>query len=104
MEASGRICDPSPAPLWKAVKTPEEVCGMQECHRRDGAALAQCLSELHCGSYGGQATSEEEGVSEYDVDGLVTGLRRAYSHDMFISESFPTIAGVGPNGAVVHYR
>lgn len=41
-------------------------------------------------------------LNEVDVDNFLTGRRAAQPG--FIEPSFPTIAGSGPNGAIIHYR
>ena len=41
-------------------------------------------------------------LTEVDVDDFLTGRRAAQGG--FIEPSFPTIAGSGPNGAIIHYR
>ena len=41
-------------------------------------------------------------VSEVEVDEFLTGKRAAQGG--FIEPSFPTIAGSGPHGAIIHYR
>jgi Xaa-Pro aminopeptidase len=116
IEVGHRVCGPSPVNLWKACKNPAEMEGMINCHVRDGAALAHCLAQLEKESNGvsfeGIHGSSTVGRSEVGVDLLLTGLREAYAskgsgssrETSFLGRSFPTIAGVGPNGAIVHYR
>ena len=41
-------------------------------------------------------------LSEVEVDTFLTGRRAAQAG--FIEPSFPTIAGSGPHGAIIHYR
>jgi Xaa-Pro aminopeptidase len=41
-------------------------------------------------------------VSELEIDEVLMSFRAR--RDRFLDLSFPTIAGVGPNGAVIHYR
>ena len=41
-------------------------------------------------------------LSEVEVDEFLTGRRAAQGG--FIEPSFPTIAGSGPHGAIIHYR
>ncbi len=41
-------------------------------------------------------------ISEVEVDEFLTGRRAAQGG--FIEPSFPTIAGSGPHGAIIHYR
>ena len=41
-------------------------------------------------------------ITEVEVDEYLTGRRAAQGG--FVETSFPTIAGAGPNGAIIHYR
>jgi Xaa-Pro aminopeptidase len=87
---------PSPVMAAKAVKNEAELAGMDEAHARDGAALAAALAAVDA------AAADGRPLSECDVDDLVTGARAAQAG--FIEPSFPTIAGVDGNGAIIHYR
>ena len=87
---------PSPVAAAKAVKNEAELAGMDEAHARDGVALATALAAVDAAAAGGRS------LSEVEVDDLVTGARTARGG--FIEPSFPTIAGVDANGAIIHYR
>jgi len=68
------------------------LAGARAAHRRDGAALVQFLAWLE---------------THLDTDELMVAdvsftFRAQGQH--FRDLSFPTIAGFGPNGAIVHYR
>ncbi|MDE3060166.1 MAG: aminopeptidase P family protein, partial [Pseudomonadota bacterium] len=111
------LCDPASAPVWftqvladagadiveaqdptvlaKAIKNPVELQGMRDAHIRDGVAVVKLLAWLD------HETAERE-VSEIEVGEMLLSLRE--SHPMFREPSFPTIAGSGPHGAIVHYR
>jgi Xaa-Pro aminopeptidase len=84
-----------PCVLPKARKNPAEAAGARAAHRRDGAALSRFLHWL------GEAAPR----GEVDELTAVKRLRefRAESN-LFQDTSFDTIAGAGPNGAIVHYR
>ena len=84
-----------PCRLPKARKTAAEIDGMRQAHLRDGAAMVEFLCWLDGRTPGG-------GLSEIDVVRALEGYRRATNalHDL----SFDTIAGSGPNGAIMHYR
>eukprot|EP00871_Galdieria_phlegrea_P004242 jgi/Galph1/4819/GphlegSOOS_G3442.1 len=84
-----------PIPLMKAVKNEAEIQGMKEAHIRDGVSLVYFLSWLET-----EAISNE--VSEYEAAEKLHQFRA--EHSQFITESFPTICGSGPNGAIIHYR
>lgn len=88
---------PSPVAAMKARKHPAELEGMRAAHRRDAAALALALVRLE-----GRVRGGGEPVTEVDVDTEVTGQRAAQWG--YLDNSFDTIAGYGPNGAVIHYR
>eukprot|EP01036_Dinobryon_divergens_P055550 gene55550-74167_t len=69
---------------------------MRACHRRDGAAMAEFFSQLEVDLAAGVDV-----ITEVDIDVRSTACRRAGG--MFMDLSFPTIAGVGSNGAIIHY-
>lgn len=85
----------SPIVLMKAKKNDAELLGMRACHLRDGAAMAEFMSWL-------EDELNTRSVSEVEVDEKVTACRAAAGG--FIEPSFPTIAGVNENGAIIHYR
>jgi Xaa-Pro aminopeptidase len=81
-----------PTALPKACKNPVELAGARAAHRRDGAALVRFLAWL----------SQRDSVGELEAAEVLEGFRRGGEH--FRGLSFPTIAGAGPHGAIVHYR
>jgi Xaa-Pro aminopeptidase len=87
----------------KSIKNPSELNGMIACHLRDGAAYCHLLWELFHPS-SSSSSSSSSSLSEVDIDERLTSLRKIYSPSSYLSSSFDTIAGVGPNGAIVHYR
>jgi Xaa-Pro aminopeptidase len=86
---------PDPIALMKAVKNPLEIDGMRAAHRRDGAALVRFLAWFDREAPSGKIT-EIEAVEALESFRRETGLLKDIS--------FPTIAGAGGDGAVVHYR
>lgn len=84
-----------PCDLPKAIKNPVELAGMREAHLRDGAAMCRFLHWL-------SENAPKGGVTEIDVVSALEGFRRQ-TNDL-LDISFDTIAGTGPNGAVIHYR
>lgn len=83
-----------PCALPKARKNPTELAGTTEAHLRDGAAVCNFLSWFD--------DNAATGITEVDVVTKLEEYRRATNALMDIS--FDTIAGTGPNGAVIHYR
>ena len=95
-EAGGKITrGPDPIAMMKAVKNPVEIEGSHEAHRRDGAAVARFLAWFEREAPGGNLT-------EIDAVEALESFRR--DTGALKDVSFPTIAGSGPHGAIVHYR
>src|ERR1700722_1801159 len=84
-----------PVSLLKAVKNATEIEGMRAAHRRDAVALARFLAWLDREAPSG-ALTEIDTVEALETFRRDTGALKEVS--------FPTIAGAGPNGAIVHYR
>jgi Xaa-Pro aminopeptidase len=84
-----------PTALMKAVKNHAEIDGTRAAHRRDGAAMVRFLAWFDREAPAGKLT-------EIDAACALETFRRETSHLKDVS--FPTIAGAGPNGAIVHYR
>jgi len=88
-----------PCILPKACKSEAEITATRAAHLRDGAAMCGFLHWLE------QACARVvagDKVSEIDVVRALEGFRRDTNQLRDIS--FETIAGAGPNGAIVHYR
>jgi Xaa-Pro aminopeptidase len=90
------IQKPTPVVAAKAIKNDAELEGFKEAHLRDGAALVKFLCWIE------KTIASGTVLDEVAVDTKLTGLRA--QQQGFIEPSFPTIAGAGPNGAVIHYR
>jgi Xaa-Pro aminopeptidase len=84
-----------PIVMMKAVKNPVEIEGARAAHLRDGAAVANFLAWFEREAPHGELT-------EIDAVEALESFRRATS--LLKDVSFSTIAGAGPNGAIVHYR
>jgi Xaa-Pro aminopeptidase len=83
-----------PCALPKACKNAAEIEGAAQAHLRDGAAMVEMLCWLDAQTPGS--------VSETQV---VTQLETIRRRDNGLQDiSFETIAGTGPNGAIMHYR
>ncbi len=84
-----------PTSLLKAVKNPVEIEGTRAAHRRDAVALVRFLAWIDREAPKGVLT-EIDTVEALETFRRDTGALK--------DVSFPTIAGTGPNGAIVHYR
>ncbi len=84
-----------PVSLLKAVKNPTEIEGTRRAHRRDAVALTRFLAWIDREAPTG-ALTEIDTVEALETFRRETGALK--------DVSFPTIAGTGPNGAIVHYR
>ena len=88
---------PSPLSIQKSVKNNAELAGVRASHIRDGAALTAFLFWLETTVKSGLTT-----VTEYDVAVKIEEYRKKAG--MHVGPSFDTIAGFGPNGAIIHYK
>jgi Xaa-Pro aminopeptidase len=82
------------APL-KAIKNDAEIAGARAAQLRDGAAVARFLAWFDREAPSGRLT-------EIDAVAALESFRRDTGRLKDVS--FPTIAGAGPDGAIVHYR
>jgi Xaa-Pro aminopeptidase len=88
-----RAADPTVLP--RAVKNSVEVAGAHAAHARDGAALTRFLHWI--------ATEAQEALPD-EIE-IVSRLEAFREETGALKDlSFDTIAGAGPNGAIVHYR
>lgn len=79
----------------KGVKNPTELKNIREAHVWDGVALANFWVKLQ------KRMDAGESVSEYDVCLMLAEERAKMPENK--GESFDTIAGYGPNAAMMHY-
>ncbi len=84
-----------PIALMKAVKNHAEIAGSRAAHQRDGAAVTRFLAWL-------DREAPKGLIAEIDAVMALESFRRETG--LLKDISFPTIAGAGPNGAIVHYR
>lgn len=91
------INDQSAVTAMKACKDKAEMKGMKDAHIVDGAAMAHFIAWLQ-----NEIVVVGRAVSEVEIDEVLTGFRS--KQPGYIEDSFPTIAGVGSNGAIIHYR
>jgi len=97
LQAAGSVVvrGADPCALPRARKNPVEIQGARNAHERDATALARFLHWL---ATEGQINPPDEVETVKKLEGFreATGALKDLSFD--------TIAGAGPNGAIVHYR
>ncbi len=96
ISAGGKISrGADPIAQMKAVKNTAEIAGARAAHLRDGAAVTRFLAWF-------DREAPRGALSEIDAVAALESFRR--DTGLLKDISFPTIAGSGPNGAIVHYR
>jgi Xaa-Pro aminopeptidase len=96
IESGGKIVRGSdPVAPLKSVKNATEIEGARAAHIRDGAAVTRFLAWFEREAPHGKLT-------EIDAVEALESFRR--DTGVLKDISFATIAGVGPDGAIVHYR
>eukprot|EP00752_Nemacystus_decipiens_P008249 g7376.t1 len=94
----------SPIALAKAVKNDQELQGLREAHVRDGVALTAFLSWLERAMDAGEAGGGGGigwPLTEFTVAEKLDRFRKEQAG--YVSRSFETVSGYGPNGALYHY-
>ena len=91
------ILGDSPVALAKACKNDVQIAGVRAAMARDGVALVRSFMEIER-----RAAGEGEPLTELGVCEIL--LRERSKAPEFRDESFGTIAGYGPHGAIVHYE
>ena len=83
-----------PCYALKAIKNKTEIKNMINAHIADGAALTKFLYWMK--------SKKNFDLTEIDAEKKLENFRKKNVN--FLYPSFNTIAGSGPNGAIVHYR
>ena len=83
-----------PIYLLKAIKNKTEIKNMIEAHIKDGVAVTKFLYWIK--------NSNIRKLDEIKVEKKLESFRKQSKNYLF--PSFSTIAGSGPNGAIIHYR
>lgn len=81
-----------PCKKHKAIKTPAEQDAIREAHLREGVALVRLLKWID---------KSEKTLDEIEVSDKLEEFRKL--EPAYRQPSFPTIAGAGENGAIIHY-
>lgn len=98
LAAGGRaVLTTSPLILRKACKNAEELAGMLTAHLHDGAAMAHFFAWLRR-----TVIDERTPLNERQIAARLAAFRA--EQPGFLDLSFPTICGVGSNGAIIHYN
>ena len=83
-----------PCAMPKACKNSAEIEGAAAAHLRDGAAMVEMMCWL-----------DQQPAGSVTETQVVTQLESLRRRDNGLQDiSFETIAGTGPNGAIMHYR
>jgi len=82
-----------PVAKWKGIKNEAELEGMRQAHIRDGAAKTKWLMWLQ---------ENWSGQTEVTAADKLEWFRSR--QEGFVGLSFPSISGMGANGAIVHYH
>ena len=86
---------PCPVYMSKACKNDVELAGFAQAHVRDALAVVRFWHWMaHCKT-----------ITSYSETDLVAKLKQERAKDpSYLCDSFETIMGSGPNGAIIHYR
>ena len=96
VETGGKVARGSdPIVPMKAVKNAVEIAGARAAQKRDGAAVTRFLAWF-------DREAPRGNLTEIDTVEALESFRR--DTGLLKDVSFPTIAGAGPDGAIVHYR
>lgn len=84
----------TPVAYTKCVKNEKEQDNMRRAHVKDGVAMTKFMYWL-------KKNAGKEDMTEISVAERVRAFRA--SQEGFVEESFSTICGYGPHGAIIHY-
>lgn len=82
--------------VMKAVRNETEMNCIRTAMVRDGVAMCETLYEIEAGLAAGKT------LTELDVDAMLHKHRS--EKELYVEESFGSIVGYGPHGAIVHYE
>ena len=84
----------TPVAYTKCIKNEKEQENMKAAHLKDGVAMTKFMYWL-------KTNAGKTDMDELSVAKRVKECRKA--QEGFVEESFTTICGYGPNGAIIHY-
>ncbi|CAH3190793.1 unnamed protein product [Porites evermanni] len=87
----------SPIALPKSVKNPTEIEGMKKAHLKDSTAMVEFFYWLK-----NEVPKGSKDLTEISAAAKLEEFKS--KQDLYKGASFDTIAGFGPNGAIIHYR
>lgn len=87
----------SPVALPKSIKNPTEIKGMKNAHLKDNTAMLEFFYWLK-----NEVAKKSEDLTEMSAVEKLEEFKG--KQDGYMGFSFDTIAGFGPNGAIIHYR
>lgn len=93
---SRAVAGPSMVAIAKACKNDIQIAGIRAAMERDGVALVKSFMEIE------RRLAVGEPLTETDVADILHKFRS--EQPLYFDESFGTIAGYGPHGAIVHYE
>ncbi|MAY62455.1 MAG: X-Pro aminopeptidase [Rhizobiales bacterium] len=100
-KAGGTVVEaPDPARLPRAIKNEAEIRASASVHRQDGAAMVRFLAWF-------DEHAPNGGLDEISATSKLEGFRAVTGDEMQMplkALSFDTIAGAGPDAAIIHYR
>lgn len=86
----------SPVAIMKSCKNAVQIAGIKDAMLRDGVALVHSFMEIE------RRVAAGDKLMETEVAEILRKYRSRGEH--YFDESFGTIAGYGPHGAIVHYE
>lgn len=89
------VAGKNPTELLKAVKNPVELANMEKIYMEDNVALTKFIFWL-------KKNIGKREITEISASDRLEEFRREIPE--FLDLSFPTIAGYGPNAAMMHYE
>ncbi len=93
--AGTTVTGASPVAMLKGCKNDTQIQGVRNAMERDGVALVKAFMEIE------NTLAQGLPLSEINVAEILTKYRS--QQPLYFDQSFDTIAGFGPHGAIVHY-